>query len=85
MTTSYLNATETMAELAWRYGEEGVLHRRSGGLFCFPDRSCMDGDGPFDAREVRRYAESFDWFWLWAESRNKRLTALDRPAFAPPC
>lgn len=57
MTTSYPNATESMAELAWRYGEEGVSHRRLGMLFYFPDRSCMDSDGPFDAREVRRIYE----------------------------
>lgn len=35
------NATESMAERAWRYGEQGVPHWAGGGYLWFIDGSAM--------------------------------------------
>jgi hypothetical protein len=41
-TLNYPNSTETMAERAWRYGEQGVPHSSKGGGFLwFADDSAM--------------------------------------------
>lgn len=41
-TLDYPNSTETMAELAWRYGEQGVRHWSGGGYLWFPDGTAMN-------------------------------------------
>lgn len=45
MVTLYLSATETLAELAWRYGETGLPHCYAGGYRLFADGSsiCLNG------------------------------------------
>ena len=44
----YQNTTETMAKLAWRYGENGAPHRQIGGCWMFLDGSwmCLEGSPP---------------------------------------
>jgi hypothetical protein len=37
----YPNATETLAERAWRYGETGLPHHSVGGYWLFADGSSL--------------------------------------------
>lgn len=38
---TYPNSTETMAELAWRYGEQGIQCWWDGRTYQFPDGSAL--------------------------------------------
>lgn len=51
MMLNYPNTTETMAERAWRYGEQGVPHWRWGGYQWFIDGSAL---APGQVVETRR-------------------------------
>ena len=54
-TLGYPNSTETMAERAWRYGEQGVPHRPDSGYCYFPDGSRLGRwavDTPHSLRRV---------------------------------
>lgn len=55
-----LCATETLAELAWRYGEQGVPHRSNGPFathLIFPDGSAIDYYRVHTPRSMRLFCE----------------------------
>lgn len=57
---TYSNSTETMAELAWRYGEQGVIGWWDGRTYQFPDGSAMTRWRVHNSRSWRRRAEIMD-------------------------
>lgn len=62
MTITYPN-TETLAELAWRYGEQGVPHRSNGPFatrLVFTDGSAIYCRQVHTPRSMRRFYEELD-------------------------
>lgn len=53
------NTTESMAELAWRYGENCLPFRKIGGTCFFIDGSCMGRRGVDSALGFRYVVDRF--------------------------
>lgn len=56
----YPNATETMAERAWRYGEAGLPHKKSQGTRAFADGSMLYFNRVYTARTLRHLLDRVD-------------------------